>query len=160
MFEFNSIGEVIIRYTCELNIQKTTYFKTYRFIDNAIRTTLNPILESINSIISEHGMSYNTFKSMIYNPYIVILNITYEYQISIEDNIDLTPYINCLSPFLVIDSPQLNSINTIFKRVPNYNSHTEKESLILKLINEKKSVREIKHLLGKNFNLSLTESRR
>ena len=137
-FEFNSVGDIIIRYACELNIQKQPILKSTNIIEQIIRENLNAILQVINSVISESGIQYIPIESIIYNRYLEVLNIIYEYQISIENDIELTPYINCLSSFLIIQSPLLqNGIKCIFKSVPNYNKHNEKESLILKLINEK-----------------------
>ena len=158
-FEFNSIGEIIIRYNSELNIQKQPILKSIQFIDNVVRTKLNSIIHVINSVITESGIQYIPIESVFYNPYLKVLNIVNEYQVSIVNDIDLTPYINCLSSFLIVQNPLLkNGIKTVFKRVPNYNTHTNKERLILTLIHEKKSVREIKHLLTKNFNLTIHQA--
>ena len=158
-FEFNSIGEIIIRYNCEFNHQKQPILKTLLDIENDIRKELTPILETINTIISQGGIQYTLFDSIINNPYTEIINIFYEYQIVIENDIDLTPFINCLSTYLMIESPTLTKgIKSTFKRVPNYNTHSEKEKLILTLISQKKNIREIKHLLSKNFKLSTSQT--
>ena len=158
-FEFNSFGEIIIRYTSELDIQKQPILKSIQYIDNAIRNKLNSIIQVINSVISESGIQYIPIESVFYNPYLKVLNIVNQYQVSIENDIDLTPYINCLSSFLIVQNPLLkNGIKTVFKRVPNYNTHSDKERLILTLIHEKKSIREIKHLLTKNFKLTIPQA--
>ena len=110
-------------------------------------------------MITQSGIQYTIFDSVIYNPYIEVLNGVYEYQIEIQDNMDLTPYINCLSSFLIVESPTLNKgIDLTFKRVPHYNEHNDKDRLILNLVHQKKSLREIKHLLSKNFKLSIEQS--
>ena len=158
-FEFNSLGDIIIHYTTELTTQKQSILKPIEFIEEQINEHLTPILTTINSVITQSGIQYTIFDSVIYNPYIEVLNGVYEYQIEIQDNMDLTPYINCLSSFLIVESPTLNKgIDLTFKRVPHYNEHNDKDRLILNLVHQKKSLREIKHLLTKNFKLSIEQS--
>ena len=158
-FEFYSQGDIIIHFTAEVNAQKQPFLKSIQEIEKNIRVELTPILQTINTVISQSGIQYVTLDTIVENPYITVLNILYEYQISIDENMDLTPYINCLSSFLMIESPQLDKgIKITFKRVPNYNNHSEKDKLILNLVHQKKSIREIKHLLTKNFNISIKEA--
>ena len=157
--EFNSQGDILIQYTAELNTQKQPILKPIQDIEDVIRKQLTPIIETINSVISQSGIQYTVLESVINNSYIEILNIIYEYQIEISSNMDLTPYINCLSSFLVVESPTVNKgIQLTFKRVPNYNEHTDKDKLILNLVSQKKTLREIKHLLSKNFKLTVKQS--
>ena len=66
-FEFNSFGEIIIRYTSELDIQKQPILKSIQYIDNAIRNKLNSIIQVINSVISESGIQYIPIESVFYN---------------------------------------------------------------------------------------------
>ena len=158
-FEFYSQGDILIHFTAEVNAQKQPFLKSIQEIEKNIRIELTPILQTINTVITQSGIQYVILDTIVENPYITVLNILYEYQISIDDNMDLTPYINCLSSFLMIESPQLNKgIKLTFKRVPNYNNHSEKDKLILNLVHQKKSIREIKHLLTKNFNLSIKDT--
>ena len=137
-FEFNSQGDILIQYTAELNTQKQPILKPIQDIEQEVRRHLEPIIDTINSIITQSGIQYTQLESVINNPYIEILNIVYEYQIEISSNMDLTPYINCLSSFLIVESPTVNKgIHLTFKRVPNYNEHTDKDKLILNLVSQK-----------------------
>ena len=158
-FEFTSQGDILIQYNVELSTLKQPILKPIQDIEEVIRSHLTPILETINSVITQSGIQYTQLDSVIDNPYIEILNIIYEFQIEISSNMDLTPYINCLSSYLIVESPTVNKgIQLTFKRVPNYNEHSDKDKLILNLVSQKKTLREIKHLLSKNFKLSMKES--
>ena len=128
-FEFTSQGDILIQYNVELSTLKQPILKPIQDIEEVIRSHLTPILETINSVITQSGFQYTQLDSVIDNPYIEILNIIYEYQIEISSNMDLTPYINCLSSFLIVESPTVNKgIHLTFKRVPNYNESNRRKA--------------------------------
>ena len=153
-FIFLPNGEIMIQYTGKVNEFKEYILKTKIEIEEIIREILTPIITSINLVIQQNGMSYQPLY-VLENPYVECHMIQYVYQYTISQNIDLSLFISCLSHIFIIEESDINKgIQMRFKLVPNFNTHTAVDALILTMAMQRKSQKQIKMMLIQSFGMT------
>jgi len=100
-------------------------------LNDAIKNSVNPIIEVVKVYFEQNGYTINLFDS-ITNSRFEIKNIEYETTIAITRPIKLDKLRGCLSSVFIIDSlNKKDDINMRFKRVENFNKRTSQEAFIL-----------------------------
>ena len=101
-------------------------------INSIFREYINPIITEVKNFLEQSGYKLKEFNSLNDNN-IEIKQITYETNIKIKKQFDISAYKGCLSSAFINESNTLkgNTINLRFKRVSNYNKFTSQEAFIL-----------------------------
>jgi hypothetical protein len=128
-------------------------------IDEIFKSTINPIIQEIKSVLEQSGYKLNLFNSLN-DENIEIKQMTYETQISITKAFDIQNYRSCINSVFVNETNTLkgknDKINLRFKRVSNFSKFTSQEAFILEKAEQGLRGGDIIQSLLENFSDDLT----
>jgi len=129
-------------------------------IDEIFKSTINPIIQEIKSVLEQSGYKFNLFNSLN-DENIEIKQMTYETQISITKAFDIKNYRACINSVFVNETNALkgtpDKIKLRFKRVSNFSKFTSQEAFILEKAEQGLRGSDIIQSLLENFADDLTE---
>ena len=127
-------------------------------IDNIFRSSINPIIQEIKSVLEQSGYKLNLFNSLT-DENVEIRQMTYETQILITKNFDIEAYKGCFYSIFVNESNRLKTdkLNLRFKRVSNFSKFTSQEAFILEKSEQGLRGSEIIQALLENYPDDLNE---
>ena len=126
---------------------------TIDVIDNLFKTTVNPIIQEIKTLLEQSGYKLNMFNSLN-DENVEIKQLTYETQIAIKKTMDIQSYRGCVSSVFIDETnvfKKSNTINLRFKRVSNYSKFNSIEAFILEKSNQGLRGEQIIEALIDNF---------
>ena len=132
--EFDENADISISMTFESAVDE-------KHIDDCIREKINPVLETIQRYLEQHGYRIQIF-DRVQSPNTEIKMIDYETIIPIKKPIALAKIIGCVSSAFVVESDDISKdIVMRFKRVSNFNKMTSMEAFIIE--KQKEGLRDI-----------------
>jgi hypothetical protein len=128
-------------------------------IENILVESINPVINQINSFISQNGYSLNLFNKLT-DDNIEIKDLNYQFKIEITKKINLNKLKGCITSAFNIETLELDSpmIEMRFKRVSNFNKMTSQEAFIIEKQKKGYIGLEILESLMTNYNLSFVEA--
>lgn len=152
--EFEENGNITI--SCEfekiMNLSDiTTIFKD----------AVNPVIEEVKSYFEENGYKISLFESL-FDENVEVKQITYQSVVEIDNTINVTNIIGCLSCIFIVESvgDAGKNIEMRYKRVANFNKKTSQEAFVIEQANQKNGLRgeELITALSKNYNMKPGEA--
>ena len=127
-------------------------------IDKIFKSTINPIIQEIKTILEQNGYKLNLFNSLN-DENVEIKQMTYETQIIITKPFDIENYKGCIYSVFINETNRLkrNKINLRFKRISNFSKFTSQEAFILEKAEQGLRGNEIIQALTENFPDDLNE---
>jgi hypothetical protein len=121
-------------------------------IDEIFKSTINPIIQEIKTILEQSGYKLNLFNSLN-DENVEIKQMTYETQIMITKPFDIENYKGCIYSVFINESNRLkrDKINLRFKRISNFSKFTSQEAFILEKAEQGLRGNEIIQALIENF---------
>ena len=128
-------------------------------IENVFVDSINPVINQINSFISQNGYSLTLFNKLI-DDNIEIKDLNYQFKIEINKKINLNKLKGCITSAFNIETLELDSqiIEMRFKRVSNFNKMTSQEAFIIEKQKKGYVGQEILESLMTNYNLTFVEA--
>ena len=104
-------------------------------ISEIIKTMVNPIILNVKKVLEHSGYTLPLFESLNSNN-IEYNDITYGLSLEIEENINLSKIMGCVSSIFNVQQSNLNTtgISARFKRVNNYSEMDSQEAFVIDLI--------------------------
>lgn len=128
------------------------------YVENILKTVLNPIIEKINRLLESNGYLLSMFEK-IDNEFIEIINIEYNYLIDYRYDIKLTEYANFLSTaFEIIDKNIDKGAILKYKRVENYKKMDAIDAMITNIFKKNEGEKNVIEALKVNFIMSEEEA--
>ena len=121
-------------------------------LDTLIKETCNPIIETLQNILSERGYEIETFES-IFNSNIEIYDLEYVINNNLTKKLNLKSIIKCLSSIFNLTSQDHDGAVLRFKKVADYNEMDSKEAYIVETLNQAGTQDELITGLIDNFNI-------
>ena len=128
------------------------------FVENILKTVLNPIIEKINRLLESNGYMLSMFEA-IDNDFIEIINIEYNFLINYRYEIKLSEYTNFLSTaFEIIDKNIDKGAILKYKRVENYRKMDAIDAMITNIFKKNDNEKNVIEALKVNFIMSEEEA--
>jgi len=128
------------------------------FVENILKTALNPIIEKINRLLESNGYMLSMFEA-IDNDFIEIINIEYNFLINYRYEIKLSEYTNFLSTaFEIIDKNIDKGAILKYKRVENYRKMDAIDAMITNIFKKNDNEKNVIEALKVNFTMSEDEA--
>ena len=96
-------------------------------LNEILVSIVNPILESINTHLSETGFKVQIYDKIENNPHIKLENITYTFKTTVEDDMNIKETVECLTPLFLPLILHKKHAELIYKRVSRF----EKTDIVL-----------------------------
>ena len=127
-------------------------------IDEIFKSSINPIIQEIKSVLEQSGYKLNLFNSLN-DENVEIKQMTYESQITITKAFDIQNYKGCISSVFINETNRLkpDKINLRFKRVSNFSKFNSQEAFILEKAEQGLRGSDIIQALLENFPDDLNE---
>ena len=128
-------------------------------IENVFVDSVNPVINQINSFISQNGYSLTLFNKLT-DDNIEIKDLNYQFKIEINKKINLNKLKGCITSAFNIETLELENqiIEMRFKRVSNFNKMTSQEAFIIEKQKKGYVGQEILDSLMTNYNLTFVEA--
>ena len=128
-------------------------------IENVFVDSVNPVINQINSFISQNGYSLPLFNKFT-DENIEIKDLNYQFKIEINKKINLNKLKGCITSAFNIETLQIDNqiIEMRFKRVSNFNKMTSQEAFIIEKQKKGYVGQEILESLMTNYNLTFAEA--
>lgn len=126
-------------------------------LSEIIRTTINPVISNINTILRPTGYAIEEFTDLRQKT-VEILSMNYEWKINIDKKFDLVNYRGCLSGIFDLtelnDGSTMEGITTRFKRVENFREMDAQVAFINELFQQGADKDDIITQLVANYGLT------
>nr|UZT28911.1 hypothetical protein [Nucleocytoviricota sp.] len=124
------------------------------FINEYIKSNLNVLLNTINQTLKQYGYFIDIFENLL-SSNILIKNINYLSNVTIEKAINVENYKNCITYFFNILKPNIErTLELRYKRVSNYDELSSIDAFIVELFNNGISQSNIINEIMNNFKLT------
>ena len=127
-------------------------------ITKIVIENVNPLLNKIQEYIEQSGYKLLLFNDL-FSTNIEILDLKYVIQNSMDKKFNIDQYSGCLSHIFNIFQKKIEKgVILKYKRVSNFNSMSEKDELITKLLNKSLTNEEIIETMEENLHISKEEA--
>ena len=128
-------------------------------IEDVFVESINPVINQINSFISQNGYSLTLFNRFT-DENIEIKDLNYQFKIEINKKINLNKLKGCITSAFNIETLEIDNqiIEMRFKRVSNFNKMTSQEAFIIEKQKKGYVGQEILESLMTNYNLTFVEA--